>query len=134
MIVDFEGEPARSLDERRSKQSPLKDVAGMLRSFSYAISAVLFERTEPGGEEWNRLNGWATAWEQLARERFLGAYLTRSHEAAFLPPALDEVALLLDFFEIDKALYELRYERGHRPEWMRIPLQGLQQVIERGVV
>jgi maltose alpha-D-glucosyltransferase/alpha-amylase len=133
MIVDFEGEPARSLEERRAKQSPLKDVAGMLRSFSYAAYAVLFERGEPGSEAWDRLEPWARTWEQLARERFLNAYLTRSHEGTFLPGVLDELALLLDFFEIDKALYELGYERGHRPGWIRIPLEGLRQVIGRGV-
>lgn len=133
MILDFEGEPARPLEERRAKHSPLKDVAGMLRSFSYGVYAVLFERSEPGADEWERLSPWARTWEQLARERFLSAYLTKSHEGTFLPPALDELALLLDFFEIDKALYELGYERGNRPGWTRIPLEGLRQVIERGV-
>jgi maltose alpha-D-glucosyltransferase/alpha-amylase len=133
MILDFEGEPARSLEERRAKQSPLKDVAGMLRSFSYASFAVLFERTEPGSDEWLRLRPWAHCWEQLAREHFLSGYLTKSHEGNFLPADVGDLALLLDFFEIDKALYELGYERGHRPEWMRIPLEGLQQAIERGI-
>ena len=133
MILDFEGEPARSLEERRAKQSPLKDVAGMLRSFSYASFAVLFERAEPGSEEWDRLRAWAHCWEQLAREHFLSGYLTKSHEGNFLPADVGDLALLLDFFEIDKALYELIYERGHRPEWMRIPLEGLSQAIQRGV-
>lgn len=131
MILDFEGEPARPLEERRAKQSPLKDVAGMVRSFSYGAYAVLFERAEPGTDEWERLAPWARCWEQLARERFLNAYLTRSHEGDFLPPALDELALLLDFFEIDKALYELDYEHSHRPDWVRIPLRGIAQVLER---
>jgi trehalose synthase-fused probable maltokinase len=133
MILDFEGEPARPLEERRAKQSPLKDVAGMLRSFSYASFAVLFERSEPGSEEWQRLRPWARCWEQLARERFLSGYLTRSHEGIFLPADVGDIALMLDFFEIDKALYELGYELGHRPEWMRIPLEGLTQAIERGI-
>jgi maltose alpha-D-glucosyltransferase/alpha-amylase len=133
MILDFEGEPARTLEERRAKQAPLKDVAGMLRSFSYAVYAVMFERATPDSEEWNKIKPWARCWEQLARERFLGAYMTRSHEGTFLPPDVGELALLLDFFEIDKALYELSYERSNRPDWTRIPLEGLQHVIERGV-
>jgi maltose alpha-D-glucosyltransferase/alpha-amylase len=105
----------------------------MLRSFSYAVYAVMFERATPDSEEWNEIKPWARCWEQLARERFLGAYMTRSHEGTFLPPDVGELALLLDFFEIDKALYELSYERSNRPDWTRIPLEGLQHVIERGV-
>ncbi|MFN2489573.1 MAG: phosphotransferase [Actinomycetota bacterium] len=132
MILDFEGEPMRSLDERRAKQSPLKDVAGMLRSFSYAASAALFERAQPDSDEWDRLQPWAQAWEDLARQRFLAAYLRTSHEEQFLPAERDDLAVVLDVFEIEKALYELDYERSHRPDWIRIPLRGIAQVIERG--
>ncbi|MFN2388188.1 MAG: hypothetical protein ABR575_01075 [Actinomycetota bacterium] len=131
MILDFEGEPARPLADRRQKQSPLRDVAGMLRSFDYAASAVLLDRTEIGSDEWQRLEPWANAWEEAARERFLGAYLRRSYEGKFLPGDRGSVATLLDVFEIDKALYELRYERGHRPEWARIPLRGIERVARR---
>lgn len=132
MILDFEGEPARSLMERRSKQSPFKDVAGMLRSFSYATTAVLFERAQPGSEEWERLQPWADEWEHIARERYLAAYLTRAQtEARFLPGDRDAWMLLLDAFEIDKVVYEIGYERAHRPEWMRIPMRGLQNALFR---
>jgi trehalose synthase-fused probable maltokinase len=132
-ILDFEGEPARTLDERRDKQSPLRDVAGMLRSFDYAATAALFERTEPDTDEWRRLEPWAQEWEALARDRFLSAYLSKAHvEGRFLPPEKDVLDLLLDVFELDKALYELAYERSHRPDWVRIPLRGLRHVIERG--
>ena len=133
MILDFEGEPARPLGERATKQSPLRDVAGMLRSFSYAAVAALFERCEIDSDEWKRLEPWAIMWEEIARERFLTAYLTRVHERRFLLPADREpIDVMLDVFEIDKALYELGYERRHRPDWARIPLRGIARVIERG--
>jgi maltokinase len=132
MILDFEGEPARSLGERRTKQSPLKDVAGMLRSFSYAATSALFARAEPDSDEWKRLHPWADTWEALARDRFLASYLRKSHEGRFLAPERETLGVLLDFFEIDKALYELEYELGHRPEWVRIPSAGIARVIERG--
>jgi maltose alpha-D-glucosyltransferase/alpha-amylase len=70
-------------------------------------------------------------WETVARERFLRGYLTRSHEGDFLPPDREELLTMLDVFEIDKALYELAYEHGHRPDWVRIPLRGIAQVLER---
>ena len=132
MILDFEGEPVRPLEERREKHSPLKDVAGMLRSFSYAAMSALFERAEPDSDEWERLQPWADTWEALARDRFLASYLRKSHEGRFLAQDRATLGALLDFFEIDKALYELEYELGHRPEWVRIPAAGIARVIERG--
>ena len=132
MILDFEGEPVRPLEVRRAKHSPLKDVAGMLRSFSYAATAALFDRAEPDSDEWKRLQPWAETWEALARDRFLSSYLRKSHEGRFLAPERETLALLLDFFEIDKALYELDYELRHRPQWVRIPAAGITRVIERG--
>jgi trehalose synthase-fused probable maltokinase len=129
MILDFEGEPARSLEERRTKQSPLRDVAGMLRSFSYAAVSALFERAEPDSEQWRSLEQWADTWETLARERFLHGYRARAHEGRFVPHSADDLSVMLDVFEIDKALYELGYERGHRPDWARIPRHGIAKVI-----
>ncbi len=132
LILDFEGEPLRSLAERRSFQSPLRDVAGMLRSFSYAANAALLERAEPDSERWRQLEPWAAAFEELARNYFLQAYLRTSHEGDLLPNDRNELAVLLDFFEIDKALYEIGYELGHRPDWVRIPARGIVDVIRRG--
>ena len=128
MIIDFEGEPARSLEERRTKQNALKDVAGMLRSFGYAAMVAMFERTERDSDEWRRLEPWANDWEELARERFLGSYLRRSHEGHFLPADRETLGAMIDFFEIDKALYELDYERGHRPQWAWIPRRGIERI------
>jgi trehalose synthase-fused probable maltokinase len=134
LILDFEGEPLRPLEVRRAKQSPLRDVAGMLRSFSYAAAAVLLERTQPGSHERARLTPWAETWEELARERFLHAYLRSAHEGRFLAERRDDLAVMLDVFEIDKALYEIDYERSHRPDWIGIPLHGIAKVVERGAL
>lgn len=132
LIIDLEGEPARPLAYRRAKQSPLKDVAGMLRSFSYAAVATLFDWAEPDSPEWDRLQAWASTWEELARERYVNAYLGKAHEGHYLPADRAHVMALLDVFEIDKALYELNYERNHRPGWIRIPMRGIINVVDRG--
>jgi trehalose synthase-fused probable maltokinase len=129
MIIDFEGEPSRSLEERRQRQSPLRDVAGMLRSFSYAAVISLTERGEIDSDEWVRLKPWAEVWEDLARGRFLTAYLRRSHEGKFLPPNRSDLKAMLDVFEIDKALYEIGYEHRNRPDWIGIPLYGLGRIL-----
>jgi maltokinase len=131
MIIDFEGEPARPLEERRQRQSPLRDVAGMLRSLSYVALGALSERAPVGDEEWLRLEPWALMWEDLARVRFLTAYLRRSHEGKFLPPNRGDLKVMVDVFEIDKMLYEIGYERANRPEWMAIPLRGIPHLLGR---
>ena len=130
MILDFEGEPLRPLEERRAKRSALKDVAGMIRSFDYAAIAALFNRCEPDSEAWTELEPWARCWEQAARERFLSGYLTRAHEGRFLPADRETLTVLLQGFELEKALYELAYEEGHRPDWIRIPLHGIRRILE----
>jgi maltose alpha-D-glucosyltransferase / alpha-amylase len=127
VILDFEGEPARSLDERREKQSPIKDVAGMLRSFSYAaysgLMRVLVRR--PGDAD--RLEPWARLWEQSVCSSFLRAYrLTMKAAGGGVVPAEAEVfEHLLEIYVLDKALYELAYELNNRPAWVRIPLAGI---------
>ncbi|HEY1365969.1 MAG TPA: hypothetical protein VGF23_02605, partial [Gaiellaceae bacterium] len=121
VIIDFEGEPARSLPERRRKRSPLRDVAGMLRSFAYAVSAgeILHGVVPPEG------------WEERAREAFIEGYL-QTAEAGLLPPGQDAMRRLLAVFELEKAVYELRYELDNRPEWARIPVAGIMRLIEAG--
>ena len=132
MIIDFEGEPLRPLEARRDKQSPLRDVAGMLRSFNYAVCSALFDRAEPDSEEWRGLQPWADAWEQMARDRFLKAYFRKSHEGRFLAPDREALNTMLQVFELDKALYEIVYEMSHRPGWVRIPLRGIAQLVAGG--
>jgi trehalose synthase-fused probable maltokinase len=131
LIIDFEGEPARPIPIRRTKQPALRDVAGMLRSFSYAALVPMLERTEEGSEDRARIEPWAEIWEELTRERFLNGYTRKSHEGRFLPTDRDRVTVMLDFFELEKALYELGYERGHRPHWAIIPLRGIRSLVER---
>ncbi len=126
-ILDFEGEPARPLDERRRKESPLKDVADMLRSFSYAAYAALFAHTAGRGGELERVEPWAHAWQRWTGAAFLKGYLAVAGAAGFLPADPGPRAALLDLFLLDKVLYELNYELNNRPDWARIPLRGLSE-------
>ena len=128
-ILDFEGEPARPLPERRRKESPLKDVAGMMRSFSYAAYAALFASSDRREDAYNRLEPWARAWVYWTSAAFLRGYTTAAGAAPFLPADRVQRASLLELFLIVKALYELRYELNTRPEWVRIPLRGLEELV-----
>jgi maltose alpha-D-glucosyltransferase / alpha-amylase len=128
VILDFEGEPARSLAERRAKDSPLRDVAGMLRSFGYAAYAALFQFTEKAPEELSRLEPIAKAWQQVASAAYLRGYFDVTRDASFLPPTRTALKPLLDFFIVEKALYELQYELNNRPAWLRIPLAGILEI------
>jgi len=123
VITDFEGEPARSMEERRAKHSPLKDVAGMLRSFNYARWTALRQALE-GHDDYERLAPYAEDWEARVRRTFLGAY-EEAVRASGLYASFDDMRELLELFELEKALYELRYELGNRPGWVDIPLQGI---------
>jgi maltose alpha-D-glucosyltransferase/alpha-amylase len=124
-ILDFEGEPARPLAGRLAKQSPLKDVAGMLRSFSYAAYVAMFTFSDRRPDLSDRLDHWARSWELAASASFLDAYRKEAAGASFLPPDEDSLRRLLEIFLLDKALYELRYEIDNRPAWVRIPLRGI---------
>jgi maltose alpha-D-glucosyltransferase / alpha-amylase len=127
-ILDFEGEPARSLEERRTKSSPLRDVAGMLRSFSYATLTALNAATRTRPEDTPRLTPWARLWESWVSAVFLRAYLAATRDAAIVPATHGDVEALLQAFVVDKALYELGYELNNRPDWVHIPLTGLQHL------
>ncbi len=125
VILDFEGEPARPLAERRAKHSPLKDVAGMLRSFSYAAYASLLNYTTRRPDDYSRLAPWGRLWESATASEFLRVYLATAGEAGFLPGDRRGLRTLLEAYLLDKALYELRYELNNRPAWIRIPLLGI---------
>ncbi|HEY6904143.1 MAG TPA: maltose alpha-D-glucosyltransferase [Candidatus Acidoferrales bacterium] len=125
VILDFEGEPARSLAYRRSKQCALKDVAGMLRSFSYAAYATLINYTARHPEDLATLEPWARFWERSVAAEFLRAYRQAAQGADFLPADESDFQNLLDAFLLDKALYEVLYELNSRPAWVRIPLMGI---------
>jgi maltokinase len=121
-ILDFEGEPARPLLERRRKRSPLRDVAGMLRSFAYAASASELLRGEPA----------PAGWEEQARRGFLDAYL-ETVDQSLLPAGRPATDKLLAIFELEKAVYELRYELNNRPDWVPIPVAGIARLLHEEV-
>jgi maltose alpha-D-glucosyltransferase / alpha-amylase len=125
VILDFEGEPARTLAERRTKQSPLKDVAGMLRSFSYAAFSALMKYTSRRPEDFHRLEPWAHLWEQSVASAFLRAYCEFARGVAVVPSEPQLFQQLLEAYVIDKAFYELVYELNNRPSWVLIPLTGI---------
>ena len=119
VVLDFEGEPARPLPERRLKRSPLRDVAGMLRSFSYVrAGARILRGVEP-----------PEGWEELARDRFLTGY-HRAVDSSLLPPGQQATDQLLAVFELEKAVYELRYELNNRPDWVAIPVAGIVRLLD----
>ena len=128
VIIDFEGEPARPLSERRIKRSALRDVAGMLRSFHYAPHAVLFGAA-PGSyvraEDLHRLETGARFWYHHVAAAFLRAYLAESAKGNHLPKDRDHVRTLLDAYLLEKALYEIVYELNNRPDWVKIPIRGV---------
>ncbi len=127
IIVDFEGEPARPVQERRAKHSPLRDVAGMLRSFDYAAQAVLKRLAVDDGEDAG-LGRLVEAWERSAKDAFLAGYKAGIEGCPSYPNVPADAHALLDLFTLEKALYELRYELENRPEWIDIPLRGLIRV------
>ena len=125
VIIDFEGEPGHTLEERRAKQSPLRDVAGMLRSFSYVQYSAL-RNVAHNDAEGARLAPLARSWETEVRGAFLAAYDTAARGAnLYGNQPLEPGRGLLGLFELEKSLYELRYELGNRPGWAGIPLQGI---------
>jgi maltokinase len=120
VVLDFEGEPARSVPERRRKRSPLRDVAGMLRSFAYAASAAQLQRGAHPPD----------SWEDDCRSSFLEGYLA-AVDPTLLPAGEQAIERLLTVFELEKAVYELRYELGNRPDWVGIPVAGIMRMLER---
>jgi maltose alpha-D-glucosyltransferase / alpha-amylase len=129
VLLDFEGEPARPLGERRAKRSPLVDVAGMLRSYSYAAWSALFRWSEQAGADSQQNEPWAALWESAAVSSFLAAYLADTRGAPFLPRDPAHLSALLDLFVLDKGLYELEYELNNRPDWLLVPIEGLLKIL-----
>ena len=128
-IIDFEGEPIKSLSERRIKQSPLRDVAGMMRSFYYAAYAVLMQRSHVRAEDIPYLMPWVQAWYRYNAAIFLASYQKSVSGASFIPKEQEEVEIMLQTFMLDKAVYELGYELNNRPEWVSIPLRGALELL-----
>jgi trehalose synthase-fused probable maltokinase len=135
VIIDFEGEPARPLAERRIKQSPLQDVAGMLRSFHYAAFAPLLMPAAKSSVSLGKSAGLgrlAEMWSRWAADRFLGQYYETSGPAQYLPASASERSSVLETYLLAKAIYELGYELNNRPAWVGIPLEGISRLLASG--
>jgi maltose alpha-D-glucosyltransferase/alpha-amylase len=134
VIIDFEGEPARSLSERRIKRSPLRDVAGMIRSFKYAAHSALLHQASLGlkSEDISALQHWAQFWHVWVSSCFLISYLNGVDQAKLLPDDQEQRRILLDTYLLEKALYEIGYELNNRPDWLEVPIQGVLQMIKTG--
>ena len=133
LIIDFEGEPARPLEERRARNSPLRDVAGMLRSLSYAAATGgrLGRETPTSSPHSGHIR--ASRWERGTREAFLRGYFAVEPGAggrAILPESRNNAARLIALFEAEKVFYELQYELDHRPDWAWIPLRGIAKLYQ----
>jgi maltose alpha-D-glucosyltransferase/alpha-amylase len=128
VILDFEGEPSRPIAERRATHSPIKDVAGMVRSYSYAAYAALIGFTVHAPDDYALLEPFADTWQHWAADAFLGGYTATIGESPLVPhgAAWSE---LMRAFVLDKALYELSYELNNRPDWVRIPLVGIRKLV-----
>ncbi len=129
VIIDFEGEPESSISERKIKHSPLKDVAGMIRSYHYAVSAKLFNSTETEGIDPEKLQVVSDRWFKLIRDTYLDAYLSTFGSPHPLFHDNAEINYLLLIYLLEKAVYELGYEISYRPTWVKIPLKGIVDVI-----
>jgi starch synthase (maltosyl-transferring) len=129
VVIDFEGEPARPLEERRRKHPPLKDVAGMLRSFSYAAYATMLEEARSQPDQVHRLEAAAQVWLGSVSAAFVTAYRQTTQGTSLVPDDDRGFAQWLDAFLLEKALYELQYEMGSRPSWVGIPLMGILRIV-----
>jgi maltose alpha-D-glucosyltransferase/alpha-amylase len=131
IIIDFEGEPARPITERRLKRCPLRDVAAMLRSFHYATSAAISGEAHIviRPEDSAVLEGWARFWYSWVSAAFLTAYLETADASNFFPEDPVQLQALLDIYLLEKAVYEVGYELNNRPDWVKVPLQGILQLL-----
>jgi maltose alpha-D-glucosyltransferase/alpha-amylase len=128
VILDFEGEPARALGERKLKRSALRDVAGMMRSFQYAAYSALWQPAMRA-EDVPFLERWADLWYRQMSSVFLQSYLEATNGAPFIPPDEGDFQILLEGYLLDKAVYEVGYELNNRPSWVVIPIRGIKHIL-----
>jgi maltose alpha-D-glucosyltransferase/alpha-amylase len=128
VLLDFEGEPARALSERKSKRSALRDVTGMMRSFQYAAYSALWQPSMRG-EDIPFLERWADLWYRQMSSIFLQSYLKATRGASFIPEREEDLNVLLQAYLLDKAVYEIGYELNNRPDWVIIPVRGIKHIL-----
>lgn len=128
-IIDFEGEPRRTLDERRAKAPAARDVAGLVRSIDYSTTAALTRALKSPSDEPGRLNEALELWRIRATAAFLDGYRQTMGDSPVWPADPEAADRWLDFFLIEKALYEIDYEIAHRPDWLRVPLAGILRIL-----
>ena len=131
IMLDFEGEPNRPLEERRRKHTPLRDVAVMLGSFNYAAYTALSERARPGGDQWKRQQSRVNEWEAMARQAFLQGYVRAMGDSRILPDRAEIRRKILKIFELDRIVCEINYDLDNRPEWAEISLQRIEPVLNQ---
>ncbi|MDO5577604.1 MAG: putative maltokinase, partial [Fibrobacter sp.] len=130
IIMDFEGEPARPLSERKLKRSPFMDVAGMIRSFHYVAYSTLFQKTTFRETDLPVLEAWISPWYHYISGLFLNSYLQTANAAPFIPSNTNDVTTLIQTYLLEKAVYELGYEMNNRPDWLLIPLRSIESLIK----
>jgi len=132
VMIDFEGETRRPLTERRLKRSPLRDVAGMVRSFDYAASFSVERQASTGGApgQIRLLELWAKFWTTWVTPVFLTSYVNTARQASLLPDGERELAILLNAYLLDKAISEITYELDGRPDWLRVPIRAILRMME----
>src|SRR5438270_5352641 len=129
VILDFEGEPARPLSDRKLKRSALRDVAGMMRSFQYAAYSALWQPAMRK-EDAPFLERWADLWYRQMSSVFLQSYLNTTSNAIFIPKNSEDLQIMLEAYLLDKAVYEIGYELNHRPTWVVIPIRGIKHILQ----
>jgi maltose alpha-D-glucosyltransferase / alpha-amylase len=129
VILDFEGEPARPLSDRKLKRSTLRDVAGMMRSFQYAAYSALWQPAMRA-EDVPFLERWADFWYRQMSSVFLESYLATTRDAPFVPQNSDDLQVMLEAYLLDKAVYEIGYELNNRPDWVVIPIRGIKHILK----
>ena len=130
-IIDFEGEPRRSIAERRRKAPAARDVAGLVRSIDYSATAALERALKVSPDEQGKLAAALAGWRDRATEAFLTAYRETNAGQSLWPSGTDSAEQMLNFFLVEKAFYEIEYELAHRPDWLRVPLTGMLRILSQ---
>jgi maltose alpha-D-glucosyltransferase/alpha-amylase len=130
-IIDFEGEPRRSIEDRRRKAPAARDVAGLIRSIDYSVTAALERALKSAPDEHGKLARALEGWREYSAAAFMSAYRSSLTDARLWPQSLEAADRLLDFFLLEKAFYEIEYELAHRPDWLQVPLAGTWRILSR---